>query len=310
MLTSHDSLLQLQHPQSNKRLNLPFFVTYNRPIKSSFSFSSKDEEINEAVGDESSLAECYPSELPSNDAQCNDAVLTYSHYVEVPHINQQFSWDCGLACVLMVLSTIGINDFSIQSLAELCRTTSIWTVDLAYLLQKFSVRFSYFTVTFGANPDFSVETFYKEQLPNDLVRVDMLFQKAREAEINIQCRSISGEEISILILSGKYIAIVLVDQFKLSQSWLENVIVSGFNSTGSGYTGHYVVICGYDAAADEFEIRDPASSWKHERVSAKRLDEARRSFGTDEDLLLICIERNEPQSSSSLTTSPDRNMVS
>ncbi|KAF5738483.1 protein GUCD1-like isoform X1 [Tripterygium wilfordii] len=269
-----------------------------------------DEEINEAVGDESSLAECYPSELPSNDAQCNDAVLTYSHYVEVPHINQQFSWDCGLACVLMVLSTIGINDFSIQSLAELCRTTSIWTVDLAYLLQKFSVRFSYFTVTFGANPDFSVETFYKEQLPNDLVRVDMLFQKAREAEINIQCRSISGEEISILILSGKYIAIVLVDQFKLSQSWLENVIVSGFNSTGSGYTGHYVVICGYDAAADEFEIRDPASSWKHERVSAKRLDEARRSFGTDEDLLLICIERNEPQSSSSLTTSPDRNMVS
>ncbi|XP_038721144.1 guanylyl cyclase 1 isoform X4 [Tripterygium wilfordii] len=210
----------------------------------------------------------------------------------------------------MVLSTIGINDFSIQSLAELCRTTSIWTVDLAYLLQKFSVRFSYFTVTFGANPDFSVETFYKEQLPNDLVRVDMLFQKAREAEINIQCRSISGEEISILILSGKYIAIVLVDQFKLSQSWLENVIVSGFNSTGSGYTGHYVVICGYDAAADEFEIRDPASSWKHERVSAKRLDEARRSFGTDEDLLLICIERNEPQSSSSLTTSPDRNMVS
>ncbi|XP_038721142.1 guanylyl cyclase 1 isoform X3 [Tripterygium wilfordii] len=237
MLTSHDSLLQLQHPQSNKRLNLPFFVTYNRPIKSSFSFSSKDEEINEAVGDESSLAECYPSELPSNDAQCNDAVLTYSHYVEVPHINQQFSWDCGLACVLMVLSTIGINDFSIQSLAELCRTTSIWTVDLAYLLQKFSVRFSYFTVTFGANPDFSVETFYKEQLPNDLVRVDMLFQKAREAEINIQCRSISGEEISILILSGKYIAIVLVDQFKLSQSWLENVIVSGFNSTGSGYTG-------------------------------------------------------------------------
>ena len=24
--------------------------------------------------------------------------------------------------------------------------------------------------------------------------------------------------------------------------------------------GHYVVICGYDAATDEFEIRDPASS--------------------------------------------------
>ena len=38
---------------------------------------------------------------------------------------------------------------------------SIWTVDLAHLLQKFSVRFSYFTVTLGANPNFSAETFYK-----------------------------------------------------------------------------------------------------------------------------------------------------
>lgn len=28
----------------------------------------------------------------------------------------------------------------------------------------------------------------------------------------------------------------------------------------SAYSGHYVVLCGYDAACDEFEIRDPASS--------------------------------------------------
>lgn len=38
---------------------------------------------------------------------------------------------------------------------------SIWTVDLAYLLQRFSVTFSYFTVTFGANPNYCVESFYK-----------------------------------------------------------------------------------------------------------------------------------------------------
>ncbi|CAL5365325.1 unnamed protein product [Camellia sinensis] len=39
---------------------------------------------------------------------------------------------------------------------------------------------------------------------------------------------------------------------------------------------HYVVICGYDAMTDEFEIRDPASSGKHEKVTSKRLEEARR----------------------------------
>jgi hypothetical protein len=26
------------------------------------------------------------------------------------------------------------------------------------------------------------------------------------------------------------------------------------------FLGHYILICGYDADADEFEIRDPASS--------------------------------------------------
>jgi hypothetical protein len=29
------------------------------------------------------------------------------------------------------------------------------------------------------------------------------------------------------------------------------------------FIGHYVVICGYDTDADEFEIRDPASSRYH-----------------------------------------------
>lgn len=109
-----------------------------------------------------------------------------SHFVDVPHINQLHSWDCGLACVLMVLRTLGVKDCNMQELGDLCCTTSIWTVDLAYLLKKFSVNFSYFTVTLGANPSFSVETFYKEQLPNDLVRVDMLFQKARDAGIIIE----------------------------------------------------------------------------------------------------------------------------
>ncbi|PNY12013.1 guanylyl cyclase [Trifolium pratense] len=114
----------------------------------------------------------------------------------------------------------------------------IWTVDLAYLLQRFSVAFSYFTVTFGANPNYCGESFYKEELPNDLARVDMLFQDAVEAGIDIQCRSISEEEISFLILSGKYIAIALVDHNKLSHAW-QDFHVPGVLSSNSEYTGEH-----------------------------------------------------------------------
>lgn len=272
----------------------PLYLLFNKFLK------TEEENAHEADEYPKGLVESYSLEqLPSN-GKCPNVNLPHSHFVEVPHINQLSTWDCGLACVLMVLRTFGINNCNIQALEELCCTTSIWTVDLAYLLQKFSVSFSYFTVTLGANPNFSVETFYKDQLATDLVRVDSLFKKAMEAGIDIQCRSISGDEISHLILSGKYIAIALIDQYKLSQSWLENVHVSGFCGGYSEYTGHYVVICGYDVDTDEFEIRDPASSRKHERISSNCLEEARKSFGTDEDLLLISMEKTKREDSETM----------
>ncbi|PWA37104.1 guanylyl cyclase 1 [Artemisia annua] len=215
--------------------------------------------------------------------------LGRSHFVKVPHIRQLRSWDCGLACVLMVLKTLGLNHYDLQDLEELCRTTSIWTVDLAYLLRKLSIRFLFFTVTIGANPDFSVETFYKEQLANDIGRVDMLFQRSIEEGIKIEHRSIKGEEIIILILSGKYIVIALVDQCILSQPWREDVRMPRIYEGTATYTGHYVVICGYDAHTDEFEIRDPASPRESDRISSKCLEEARKSYGTDEDILLVSL---------------------
>ncbi|KAK3138606.1 hypothetical protein QOZ80_5AG0371020 [Eleusine coracana subsp. coracana] len=213
-----------------------------------------------------------------------------SYYVDVPHVQQAFNWDCGLACVLMVLRTLG-NDYcgGIADLEKLCRTTSIWTVDLAYLLNKFSVSFSFLTVTLGANPQYSAETFYREQLQEDIDRVDELFGRAIDAGISIHCRSISAYHIAFLVLSGHCIAIALVDKTKLNSSWMNDIHDVQHLNEESEYMGHYVVICGYDADSCEFEIRDPASSRKRERVTMKSLDEARKSFGTDEDILLVSL---------------------
>ncbi|ONM06742.1 guanylyl cyclase 1 [Zea mays] len=106
---------------------------------------------------------------------------------QVPHVQQAFTWDYGLACVLMVLRTLGIDCCDgIADLERLCRTTSIWTVDLAYLLNKISVSFPFCTVTLGANPQYSAESFCREQLQEDIDRVDELFGKALDAGISIQ----------------------------------------------------------------------------------------------------------------------------
>ncbi|KAJ3668908.1 hypothetical protein LUZ60_010858 [Juncus effusus] len=213
-----------------------------------------------------------------------------SYFVDVPHVRQTFNWDCGLACVLMVIRTLGIENYDITDLENFCSTTSIWTVDLAYLLHKFSVNFSFLTITLGVNPHYSAESFYREQLQDDSGRVGELFGKAVNEGINIQCRSISVNEISLRILSGRYIAVALVDKTKLISPWMNT---TEYLNEESDYMGHYVVICGYDADCGEFEIRDPASSRKYERVSMESLDEARKSFGTDEDILLVSLNAKD-----------------
>ncbi|KAE9465250.1 hypothetical protein C3L33_02842, partial [Rhododendron williamsianum] len=110
--------------------------------------------------------EGYPFEQSlSNEKRCN-GVLPRSHFVEVPLINQQRTWDCGLACVLMVLTL-----------------ENSWH------------------------------------------------------------RSTSGEEMSLLILTGKFVAIALVDQCKLRVLASFDVVDlgcdSGYFSCSSGYTGGY-----------------------------------------------------------------------
>ena len=84
--------------------------------------------------------------------------------------------DCGLACVLMVLKTLKVSLPSLAELHQLCGTTSVWTIDLAHLLSSFGIPVAFTTCTLGANPAYAREGFYMEQLPNDELRVQSLFQ--------------------------------------------------------------------------------------------------------------------------------------
>ena len=80
-----------------------------------------------------------------------------SHATDLPHVRQSFNWDCGLACVLMILRGMGATRCDLPAMRLLCPTTSIWTVDLAHLLCRFGLDVTFCTVTLGANPDFVSE---------------------------------------------------------------------------------------------------------------------------------------------------------
>lgn len=56
------------------------------------------------------------------------------------------------------------------------------------------------------------------------------------------------------------------------------------------YMGHYVVVIGFDAAKQDYVIRDPSAGEEALHVGAASFHAARRAFGTDEDLLVISVE--------------------
>ncbi|KAF8795329.1 Guanylyl cyclase 1 like protein [Argiope bruennichi] len=90
--------------------------------------------------------------------------------IEIPlvHVKQHLSWDCGISAVMMVLST--------------------WTIDLAYLLQKFGVSHLYLTITLGVNPGYSEEDFYQRVLKKDAQRINDRFSAAHLNNVKVEKR--------------------------------------------------------------------------------------------------------------------------
>lgn len=205
----------------------------------------------------------------------------------VPHIRQQYNWDCGLACALMVLRAMGVSVVSLQDLHAECKTRSVWTVDVAHLLARHGCKLMFLTVTVGANPDFASETFYKTSMSEDMVRVERLFQDAPQAGIVVEQRSLRWQELRDLLTKGGNVAIVLVDKCKLRDGGQSSLLACCCGLVSPGYMGHYIVVCAYDEAAAKFIVQDPALPNANVRVSAEALDTARLSFGTDEDILIV-----------------------
>lgn len=57
------------------------------------------------------------------------------------------------------------------------------------------------------------------------------------------------------------------------------------------YLGHYIVLCGYNSRKDKIIYRNPSYRERLCAVSLKSLDIARKSYGTDEDVVLIFDDR-------------------
>ncbi|CAI5494388.1 unnamed protein product, partial [Closterium sp. Naga37s-1] len=192
----------------------------------------------------------------------------------------------------------------LQHLHRQCGTTSVWSIDLVALLQRHGVGVEFLTVTIGANPSFASQPFYKENMPGDVVRVNRLFADTIRAGVRIQCASIGIQHLAWLLLSGRYLIIALVDKRSITHPLASERCPPECCGPTPGYiaidrparlfirrampvlAGHFVVLCGFDSHSKMFEICDPSSHGGTSWVPMAAVEDARMTFGTDQDLIL------------------------
>lgn len=224
-------------------------------------------------------------------------------WLSLPHVHQLFNWDCGLACVLMVLQGGAVpaaGNADMAMMRRYCHVTSIWTIDLAHLLRRFGADVAMTTTVVGANPAFSSEAFYAANLPEDERRVHQLFLDAPGADIPVYEQSLGSTEIQEALMSGRYVVIALVDKTALEPPSFAPWNFQADFAADVAYIGHYIVVFGYCAQTDRYEIMDPATEACHVSISAATFERSRHAFGTDEDLLLVAMAQGRTH-----TAAPD-----
>jgi Guanylylate cyclase len=94
----------------------------------------------------------------------------HASLAKLPHERQLTTWDCGVACLQMVMASLGHPQERDAILASL-DTHSIWTVDLALQLQGWRVRFLMATRTTEVAPAYRAIDFYHKEFEADSQRV-------------------------------------------------------------------------------------------------------------------------------------------
>ena len=126
---------------------------------------------------------------------------------------QKESWDCGLACVQMVIGVLS-DDYkpTPKFLQSRIAAPSVWTIDLAYVLCEFGVACEFLTTA----PVLDVEaykgsTFYESCFDADARRVDLLLRAAKAEGLKVRKCTLSAVELWNLMCEEETLVIALVD---------------------------------------------------------------------------------------------------
>ncbi|KAF5290113.1 hypothetical protein FQA39_LY14894 [Lamprigera yunnana] len=223
-----------------------------------------------------------------------DLKIPNESYIKLCHSKQRYNWDCGISCILMVLSHKDRKTL-FKNLLTICKeegfNRSTWTIDLCYLLQRFKVSHEFYTVTVGVDPGYRSNTFYNNVLAKDEDRVRKRFKEAKKNGVTIYNEMVSIWFVLKHLVRGPVIMLINAkllscDSCKTNKLSLE---LRQCLPWPISYQGHYITLCGYNLKIRKIYYRNPSLNEHVCITSFEILEEAWRSYGTDQDLILIYI---------------------
>ncbi|XP_035870573.1 protein GUCD1 isoform X4 [Phyllostomus discolor] len=230
--------------------------------------------------------------------------------------------------VLRYLGQLDDGEFE-SALQELRLTRSIWTIDLAYLMRHFGVRHRFCTQTLGVDKGYKNQSFYRKHFDTEETRVNQLFAQAKACKVLVEKCTVSVQDIQAHLAQG-HVAIVLVNSGVLHCDLCSSPTkYCCFAPRGHrcfcrtpDYQGHFIVLRGYNRATGSIFYNNPAyadhpappgplspvpSLWPGSKpattlrpcwrphpgmcsTSISNFEEARTSYGTDEDILFVYLD--------------------
>lgn len=196
--------------------------------------------------------------------------------LDVPFYKQTTGLNCGPVALKMVLGYLG-EDFSIEELEEKTgikegKATS--TLNLAKAAVDLGFKIKLISISVLPVQENLTSEFHKKFLEDSYIeKVNKLFTYLKEKNVEMVEKSIDLKEL-LSYVSEDSIPVVLLD-------W--NVIFPRYN----GYNGHFVPVVGYDDENVIIHNHGLKDTKEFMEIKKELFDKARKSKGTDEDVLII-----------------------
>jgi ABC-type bacteriocin/lantibiotic exporter with double-glycine peptidase domain len=196
--------------------------------------------------------------------------------IRLPLLKQKGRPTCGPVSLRMILHILGnkISQAELEKIINYKEGKGTSTIKLALAAKKLGFDTELKSIHITPQKETLELEYYKKNGDESIESLTKLVEEAKKAGVKLTEKSLNITELSTL-LNKKLTPIVLLD-------W--NIIK---REPQRGFLGHYIVLCGFD---NKFVYVNNSAGKNGRRLQAiprRVFDKARKSLGTDEDILII-----------------------